>query len=100
MNVRNWIKSLENVFDAQRTPLNEEQKIKYAVSYMTGEGLQWWELLTINSRNIEKLTEFKAEMLNYFEPVNRELTARKTLSNLKQMSSLNAMRAYNKEFSK
>ena len=39
-------------------------------------------------------------MLNYVEPVNSELTARKTLSNLKQMGSLNAVRAYNKEFSK
>ena len=67
---------------------------------MTGEGLQWWELLSINNRNIETFTEFKVETLNYFEPVNRELRARKTLSNLKQIGSLNAARAYNKEFSK
>ena len=99
-NVRSWSKSLENVFDAESSPLSEQQKLKYAVSYMTGEGLQWWELLTINNRNIETFTEFKVEMLNYFEPENRELTARKTLSNLKQMGSLNAVRAYNKEFSK
>ena len=88
------------MFDAEKSPLSEQQKLKYAVSYMTGEGLQWWELLTIYNRNIETFTEFKVEMLNYFEPVNRELTARKTLSNLKQMGSLNAVRAYNKEFSK
>ena len=99
-NVRSWITSLENVFDAETSPLGEQQKFKYAVSYMTGEGLQWWELLTINNRNIETFTDFKVEMLNYFEPVNRELTARNTLSNLKQMGTLNAVRAYNKEISK
>ena len=99
-NVRSWIKSLENVFDAEKSSLSERQKVKYAVSYMTGEVLQWWELLTINSRSIEKFREFKVEMLNYFEPVDRELTARKTLRNLKQMGSLNAVRAYDNEFSK
>ena len=38
-NVRSWIKSLENVFDAESSPLSEQQKLRYAVSYMTGEGL-------------------------------------------------------------
>ena len=82
-NVWSWIKSLEYVFDAENSPLSEQQKLKYAVPYMTGERLQWWELLTINNRNIETFTEFKVEMSNYFEPVNRTFTAR--------MGSLNAV---------
>ncbi len=43
---------------------------------------------------------FQQEILNYFEPVNRELTARKMLSELKQMGKLTIVRDYNREFSK
>ena len=65
------------MFDAENLRLSEQKKLKYAVSCMNGEGLEWWDLLTINNQIIETFTEFKVQMLNYFEPVNRELTARK-----------------------
>ena len=81
-NVWSWIKSLENVFDAQNALLSNQQKLKYSVSYMTGEGLQLWELRTINNQNIETFADFKIEIVKYFEPVDRELTARKTVAEI------------------
>jgi len=67
---------------------------------MTGAGLEWWELVTLNGTTITDYPMFQQEILNYFEPVNRELTARKMLSELKQMGKLTIVRDYNREFSK
>ena len=67
---------------------------------MGGAGLQWWELVTLNGTPIQTYAEFQREILSNFEPVNRELTARKTLSNMKQMGKLTQVTEYNREFSK
>ena len=100
-NARAWLQSVQNVFDAQANMPNDQRKINYAVSYMAGEGLQWWELIKIDpSIQIITWERFMEELLNYFEPVNREQNARKTLSSLKQMGRFNSVHAYNKEFSK
>ena len=63
-------------------------------------GLQWWELVTGNGTPIQTYADFQGETLSYFEPVNRELTARKSLSNIKQMGKLTQVTEYNREFSK
>jgi len=39
-NVRSWLKSLDNIFGTQNP------------SYMTGAGLEWWELVTLNGTTI------------------------------------------------
>ena len=57
-------------------------------SYMGGAGLTWWELVTLNGTPIQRYEDHQRKILSYFEPVNMELTARKTLSNIKQMSKL------------
>ena len=67
---------------------------------MTGAGLQWRELANLNENAIQSYDEFRKELLNYFEPVNRELTVRKMLSDLKQMGKLTLVREYNREFSR
>lgn len=99
-NARSWLKSIRTVFETQNIPPNEEQKIKYAVSYMSGDGLHWWELVLLNKVELDSFDIFEKEMLKHFEPVNRELTARKVLSDLKQMGKFNTVRAYNREFSR
>ena len=40
-NPRSWLNSIKNIFKTKNNMLSEEQKIKYAVSYMAGDGLQW-----------------------------------------------------------
>ena len=68
---------------------------------MTGNALQWWELVHIDeSTEIKTYAEFEKELLTYFEPVNRELNARKMLRNLKQMGKCEMVKIYNREFSK
>ena len=54
---------------------------------------------SINIQNIETFADFKIEIRKCFEPVNRELTARKTVSSLKQKGKFNAARVYEKQFS-
>ncbi len=89
-NVRSWLKSIENVIETEKTASTEKQKIKFAISYRGGDGLQWWELININDRNsIYTFENFKRELLKYFEPVNREINGRNALSNSKQMGVLN-----------
>ena len=79
-NVRAWIKSLENVFSTQTNVPNEEQMLNYAISFMSGDGLQWWELACLDLQNpIMSFADFKEKILHYFEPANRELNARKML---------------------
>ncbi len=78
-NVRSWLKSIQNVIETEKTAPTEEQKIKFAVNYVSGDGLQWWELININKHNsINTFEDFKRELLKYFEPVNREINARKS----------------------
>lgn len=97
---RSWVKSLDNVFAWHHTGLSEDAKLKYAVSYLTGAGLQWWELVTLNNTEIHTFNDFKTKLLEHFEPINRELNARKMLSELKQMGKFNTVRNYNQEFSR
>lgn len=99
-NSRSWLKSIYNIFEAQNGMVTDDQKIKYAVSYMAGDGLQWWELSTIHGRNIMNYEHFKQELLKYFENINREINARRNLNALKQMGRFASVRAYNHEFSK
>ena len=80
--------------------VTDDQKIKYAVSYMAGDGLQWWELSTIYGQNIMNYEHFKQELLKYFEPINRKINARRNINALKQMGRFASVRAYNHEFSK
>ena len=97
--VRTWLKSINNIFENQTIPVNEANKIKYAVSYLSGEGLQWWELVNINPEiNIQTFQEFGEKMLEYIEPVNREVNARKAMNALKQMGQYSKIRDYNKKF--
>ena len=97
---RSWLVSLENIFDAAIQNIDDVQKIKYAVSFMTGNALQWWEMIKLNETMFESYESFKEKLLEYFEPVNREEHARKILSSLKQMGKFNSISAYNQEFSK
>lgn len=98
--VRSWITSIENVFSTLPEQPTEISKVKYAISFMSGEALQWWELMMINQVVINSFEDFKKELLNHFEPINRELNARKMLSELKQMGKFSSVRDYNIEFSK
>ena len=100
LNARSWLKSIDNIFEAQNNILSDDRKIKYAVSYMSEDGLQWWELSTMHGQNIINYEHFKQELLKYFEPINRELNARRNLNTLKQMGKFTAVRAYNQEVSK
>lgn len=99
-NARSWLQSIRNIYESQSTPPTKEKMIKYAVSYMTGDSIQWWELVLLNKIQISTFDEFEKQLLKYFEPVYRELTARKILSELKQMSKFSSVRDYNKEFSR
>lgn len=100
-NVRTWLKSISNVFANQAINVSDAHKIKFAVSYLGGEGLQWWELVNINPEiNIQTFEEFGEEMIKYFEPVNREVNARKAMNVLKQMGPFTRIREYNQEFIK
>ncbi len=51
-----------------------------------------------NQINIQTFENFKTEILKHFEPVNREINARKALSALKQMGAYSSITAYNAEF--
>ena len=76
-NALSWLKSLRNLFDMQTLPPSEKTKISYAVCYLTGDGMQWWDLVTLNAVDIGTFEEFERELLKHLEPVNRELNARK-----------------------
>ncbi len=65
------------------------KKIQYAISYLSDDGLQCWELVNINNQiYIQTFENFKTEILKYFEPVNREVNARKALCALKTNGSI------------
>ena len=98
--VRSWLVSLENIFNANNQQVNDENKIKYAISFMIGNALQWHELMKHQNKEFNNFDDFKAELLNYFEPVNREDNARKALHSLKQFCRFNSVTSYNHEFSK
>lgn len=100
-NTRAWLQSIQNIFELQRTEPSEDEKIKYAISFLNEEGLEWWDLMNKNSNiQINTFAQFSHEIMNYFEPVNRELNARKILNNLKQMGKFSKISDYNKEFTK
>ncbi len=40
-NVRSWLKLLQNIFSSQAVMPNDGQKINYALSYLSEDGLQW-----------------------------------------------------------
>ena len=67
---------------------------------MSGAGLEWWELLSLNGDPPVTFKEFKEKLLEHFEPVNRERNARRMLNELRQMGKFSTIRAYNQEFSK
>ncbi len=98
--VRSWLVSLENIFNSTNQQLTDENKIKYAISFMIGNALQWHELMKHQNKEFQNFDEFKNELLNYFEPVNREDNARKVLNSLKQFGKYNAVSSYNQEFSR
>ena len=62
--------------------------------------LQWWEFAKLNDNAITSYNGFQKESLNYFKPVNRKVTARKLLGDLKQMGKLTLVREYNRAFSR
>ena len=96
-----WIKSLENIFANQTEAPDDNVKIKYAVSFMNGGALQWWEMINLNEQNqIEPFEDFKSKIFDYYEPINRELNARKQMNYLKQMGNFDSITAYNRAFSK
>lgn len=99
-NARSWLMSLENVFNSVQCMPSEHSKISYAISFMKGAALEWWDLVR-NSTSIvvEDFDSFKRELLAHFEPVNREETAREKLRSIRQMGRLNRMKDYNREFS-
>ncbi len=100
-NVSSWLISLQNIFESQNVVRSEAQKVQYAISYPSDDGLQWWKLVKINSqKNIQTFECNKTEILKYVEPVNREVNARKALSALKQMSAFSSITPYNAECSK
>ena len=49
----------------------------------------------MHGQQILNFNHFKQELLNYFEPINRELNARRNLNTLKQMGNFTAVRSYN-----
>ena len=89
-NARSWLKSIGTIFAAHSNTIDDNTKINYAVSYMTG--LQWWELANLNDNPITSYDERQKELLNYFEPVDRELTAREVWIDLKEISKLTLVR--------
>lgn len=97
---RSWLMSLENVFNSVRSTPSETAKISYAISFMKGAALEWWDLVR-NSTSIvvEDFDSFKRELLAHFEPVNRDETAREKLRSIRQMGKLNRIKDYNREFS-
>lgn len=81
-NVRSWLKSLDTVISSQSNLPNNINRTKYAVSYMEGAGLQWWELVTLNTTQIQIYADFQGDILSYIEHVNRELSTREALKNI------------------
>jgi len=82
-NVRSWLKSLDNIFESQPTNPTDSQKWTYAVSVLKGEALDWWELIENDeSVDINNYQNFYDQLLEYFEPVNKSLNARRTLRNI------------------
>ena len=90
---------MENYFAADPY-ITDERKIKFAVCYLSADGLQWWELTALQNNIPSTFSIFKEELLKHFEPINRELNARRILNSLKQMGRLNTIRSYNQEFMK
>lgn len=54
----------------------------------------------MNVTPIQTYANLQREILSYFEPVKREFTARKALSNINQMGKLRQVNEYNTEFTK
>ena len=50
-NNRARIKFLENMFSSQTNVPNEDQNLKFAITVMSGDGLQWWELACLDMQN-------------------------------------------------
>lgn len=97
-NARAWLMSLENVFSMQ-SDMTDASKLKYAVSYLAGEGMAWLEMMLMSPTNpFPSFEHFKRELLDHFEPVNKERHARQRLRNIKQIGKLESIRQYNREF--
>lgn len=62
------------------------------MSYMKGAGIQRWELTSLNDEPIQTFLQFKGRLLEYFEPVNIEMYARRTFGNLNQIGKFNDVR--------
>jgi hypothetical protein len=50
IDVDSWLQTIEIYFDAARTPL--EQRTEVAVTYLTGEAMQWWRDTNDNATNL------------------------------------------------
>lgn len=65
-NVRSWLQSVEEYFAAQQIELAEHSSVRFVVSYMSGERLQWWELLSLQQISINTFSDFKEKCLPTF----------------------------------
>lgn len=91
-NICGWLQSLDSYPAAQCIEQKEGNSLRLAMSSLSGEGLQWGELLSLQHFFIHTHMSFKESLLNHCEPVNRELNARKTLSSLKELSTYSSIR--------
>jgi hypothetical protein len=46
-----WIQTIEQYFDAARTPL--DQRTQIAVTYLTGPAIQWWRSTGFSTNNVQ-----------------------------------------------
>lgn len=99
-NVGSWLQSLDNYFPAQRVELSDRNGLGFAVGYMYGGGLQWWELLSLQHISINTYLSLKEKLLHHFKPVNREVNSRKRFNQTKQMDKYRNMEFHNYEFSR
>lgn len=58
-NVRSWLQRISSYSAAQRVELTEQNKLRFVISYVSGEGLQCWEVLTLQHIFIDIYLNFK-----------------------------------------
>lgn len=98
--VCSWRQSWDSCSEAQRVELSEQNKQKFVISYMSGEELQLWELLTLHSISINWYLSLKKKPQNHFESVTRELSAGIVSIPIKQLSRQSNLQTYEHVFSK
>ena len=90
MKLRPFLVQLELVFKARpRTFALETKKVTYAISYLKGTALQWFEPYLLESQILNPLNfmldfkAFKTELRTNFGPYNAVGTAENDLENLR-----------------